>query len=248
MYLVIDQGNSFTKVAVFNGDELTDLETIRNTPMNQLIEGIKAVEHKSMEGKCTHGIFSTVLKDSRETLTYLNSRLELIEMTYRCSLPVLNHYQTPETLGNDRIAAVTGAFGLYPSTDLLVIDAGTCITYDFINAQGEYKGGGISPGIQMRFNALHTLTSKLPLVSLENDIHLIGNSTKGSILSGVINGTFAEVDGIIEHYRQLHPNLKVILTGGDTNYFDRKLKNNIFAVPNLVLMGLKDILLHNVEN
>jgi type III pantothenate kinase len=171
----------------------------------------------------------------------------LLEFNHNTILPINNSYQTPGTLGKDRIAAVVGASSLFPGEDLLIIDAGTCITFDFINAQKEYFGGAISPGINLRFNCLHNFTGNLPLVHPVAETKLIGDSTESSLLSGVINGIREEVDGIINRYKLSFPKLKVVFTGGDIKYFDKYLKNNIFAVENLVLLGLKDILHYNVK-
>jgi len=170
-----------------------------------------------------------------------------LELNNSTSLPINNLYKTIQTLGKDRIAAVTGGANLFPNNDLLIIDAGTCITFDFINANKDYLGGAISPGINLRFKALHNFTGNLPLIDPKADVNLIGDSTESSILSGVINGVREEVDGIIGRYKSSYPNMKVIFTGGDVKYFDKYVKNNIFAVENLVLKGLKAILNYNVK-
>jgi type III pantothenate kinase len=193
-------------------------------------------------------ILSSVRDYSDEIRNLLNSQFHCIELSPAVPLPIKLNYQTVATLGNDRIALAVAAAGLFPGQNVLIIDAGTCITYDFINVNNEYCGGGISPGILMRFKALNTFTSKLPLVSKVNYAGLIGDSTDNSIRSGVINGTIAEVNGIIEQYEHMFSDLKILLTGGDTNYFDKNLKNNIFANSNLVLEGLNMILDCNVGN
>jgi type III pantothenate kinase len=163
-------------------------------------------------------------------------------------LPVRHKYKTFDTLGPDRIACVVAANKLYPGKDVLLVETGSCITFDFIDADGCYHGGGISPGLNMRFRALHTFTDKLPLIEPESAPALIGDSTKTSILSGVINGIKAEVEGIISRYESNYENLTIILSGGNLDYFDKNLKNNIFAVPNIVLTGLNIILEFNDKN
>jgi type III pantothenate kinase len=155
-------------------------------------------------------------------------------------------YATPTTLGVDRIAGVCGAKHMSPKTNVLVIDAGTCITYDFLDRDGNFLGGGISPGLMMRFNAVHNFTARLPLVPLVEIAPLIGDSTETCIQSGVINGLIEELGGIISLYRQKFEGLAVILSGGDARFFENKLKGSIFAVPELVLSGLNSILIHNV--
>ena len=142
---------------------------------------------------------------------------------------------------------MVAASELYPANDVLVIDAGTAITFDFINHKNEYKGGSITAGISLRFKALHTFTGRLPLIEADLPQFLTGRTTQESILSGVINGTCAEIEGMIQKYRQLYPDLVTLITGGDMFYFEKKMKNNIFAVPNLVLYGLNLILDYNFE-
>jgi len=148
-------------------------------------------------------------------------------------------------LGKDRIAAVTGAWSMFPAKNILAIDAGTCITYDLITSNGEYLGGGISPGIRMRFQAMHTFTGKLPLVEPEDFDELIGRSTRESLLSGVYNGVMAEISELIRLYGKKFDDLTVILTGGDHVFLHNKLKISIFAVPELVLLGLNEIFDYN---
>ncbi|HEY5825470.1 MAG TPA: type III pantothenate kinase, partial [Cyclobacteriaceae bacterium] len=158
-----------------------------------------------------------------------------------------NGYATPTTLGVDRIAAVCGALEIYPNGNCLVVDTGTCINYEFIDAKGEYLGGAISPGIHMRLEAMHKFTARLPLVTNNPDAQLIGNSTATCMQSGVTNGVIAEIEGIITRYSHLYPDLGVILSGGDYSLFENKLKPSIFVAPELVLSGLNRILLHNVR-
>ena len=146
----------------------------------------------------------------------------------------------------DRIASACGAFQLFPRENTLSIDAGTCITYEFTDADGNYRGGGISPGLNMRFKAVHTFTAKLPLISAKQNAPLVGNTTETSIQSGVINGLIAEIDGIIDRYQREFGAVRVILCGGDTRFFENQLKASIFASPELVLIGLNSILNYNV--
>jgi type III pantothenate kinase len=160
---------------------------------------------------------------------------------------VVNSYETPETLGKDRLAAVVGANRLMPETDLLVIDAGTAITFDFIDAHGVYHGGNIAPGIEMRAESLHQFTGKLPRVELKGDVLFLGKNTSEAIISGIIYGAAFEIDGYIDRLLLKYPKLCTFLTGGSSIYFDGKLKNPIFADKNLVLTGLNRILQYNVS-
>ena len=157
-------------------------------------------------------------------------------------------YKTPKTLGVDRIALASAAIQKYPKKNVLVIDAGTCITFDFISKDKEYLGGAISPGIQMRYKALHNFTAKLPLLDSGELTSFIGFDTESSIHSGVLNGVCNELDGVINQYSKKFRDLTVVLTGGDTNFLAKQLKSVIFAHPNFVLEGLHTILNYNLAN
>ena len=164
-------------------------------------------------------------------------------------MPFDNQYESPKTLGQDRIAAVAGAQGIAEGKTTLVIDAGTCITYDLLEHGQTYLGGMISPGIEMRLNSLSTFTGKLPKIEFdvnELPIDLIGRNTKDSILSGVVNSVIEELNGNIHRFKTQYPELKVVLTGGHLAVFESYIKFEIFADPNLVLHGLNRILDHNV--
>ena len=244
MKLVIDIGNTLTKLAVFDKDEIISSQTVENVS-KQLLSSLFADFPK-----IDAAIISSVKNLDDWIINYLSNLVKLVVLDHNTQLPYTNKYETQTTLGRDRIAAVAGAIILLPYENTLVIDAGTCITYDVVTAEKIYLGGGISPGIKMRFEAMHTFTGKLPLIEPEQNHHieLIGNTTKDSILSGVQNGVLEEADGIINSYKNQFSGLKVIVTGGNYKYFDKYLKNNIFAAPNLVLIGLKKILDFNEEN
>ena len=175
----------------------------------------------------------------------MQQRYAVFYLNHETKIPFLNKYATPETLGVDRIALISAAAKQYPQQNVLVIDAGTCITYDFLSAENEYLGGAISPGIAMRYKSLHTFTEKLPLLDANNPKILTGNSTTASIHSGVVNGVLYEIDGIISEYRKNYNNLTVILTGGDTHFLRDSIKNDIFANSNFLLEGLNHILEYN---
>ena len=237
--LVIDIGNTLQKLAVFEEKVLTFKETFQK---------LKPAEIKDFIEK--HGPFTGIIQSAvtiypPETEEILARAGKFILLTELTPLPIKNLYQTQKTLGKDRIAAAVGAYTMYPGRNILVIDAGTCITYDFINDQGEYLGGGISPGIRMRFQALHTFTGKLPLIEQQEYDGLIGRNTSDSILSGVNNGVLAEVSGIIRQYQDLCSDTIILITGGDNEFLHKKLKISIFAAPELVLLGLNEILEYN---
>lgn len=238
MKLVIDIGNSFVKIAVFDQDEMIGLQV--KEKINTLhIQNILA-EYNNINA----AILSNVRNSDKQISELLNNQIYFIELSHTTPIPFKNIYQTPATLGKDRIAAVAAASKMFKGENVLVINAGTCITYDLLTSENEYIGGAISPGLIMRYKALHHFTGKLPLVEaqLNNKAELVGTNTDNSIISGVQNAIVFEVDGMIEQYSSLYPNLKVILSGGDYFYFDKFLKSNIFATPNIVLKGLKEIL------
>ncbi len=238
--LVIDQGNTLVKVALFENDELIfvkHLSSINAEEINNLGINSDAI---------STGIISSVADDPSSVTNFFKSIRWLI-LDHNTRLPITNKYATPETLGKDRLAAVVGASAIFPGKDILVIDIGTAITYDFITKNKEYIGGSISPGLTIRYKALHTFTGRLPLIESAVYNDLTGKNTHESILSGIMNGVLFELNGFINEYEQVYPGLEIILTGGDAFYFDKKLKSHIFASPNLVLNGLKLILQHNFE-
>lgn len=170
-----------------------------------------------------------------------------MELTPATPLPIINLYRSPETLGSDRIANACGAATLFPAQNVLVVDAGTCLKFDVVTAQGEYPGGSISPGLKMRFEALHRGTGRLPLLRPAESAPLTGYDTVTSMQAGILNGMCAEMEGIIADYRQRYPGIKVLLTGGDAPFFLNHLKTSIFAAPSITLQGLNAILLHNAD-
>ncbi len=239
MKLILDFGNTLKKVALFKDDELLRLYTFENFDL-EILEKICS-EHPEIKS----AIISSVINYPDEIDTFLKERFYFINLDHTTPIPVTNKYKTPNSLGKDRIAAVVAAASMYPESNVLVIDAGSCITFDFINAEKEYLGGAISPGINLRLKSLNSYTDKLPLLKAEKVDYLIGSNTPESILSGVINGIICEMNGIIGSYKENYEKLTIILGGGDYNYFDKRLKNNIFALPNIVLLGLNVILEFN---
>ncbi len=241
MNLIIDTGNTLTKLALFQDREMVAFSSFKGIDSKNIIQ---FCESNSL---IKNAILSTVKEYPAEIDLYISQHYNTVLFNHTISVPVINKYSTPETLGKDRLAGVVGAKQLMPASDILVIDAGTAITYDFITASGEYCGGAISPGIAMRYKALHTFTDRLPLLDYYDDAQFIGDDTSTCIHSGVLNGAVAEMEGIIQQYRDLYPGLKIILTGGDHNYFDKRLKIKTFAAPYLVLEGLNLILDFNIE-
>ncbi|MDB5030931.1 type III pantothenate kinase [Mucilaginibacter sp.] len=235
--LVIDIGNTFIKIAIFEQDEIVYTEHYKAID-------IKILDNLLIGYHVNKTIISSVKKNSEEWETGLKVKTQLIYFNTGMTTGIHNHYRTPQTLGLDRLAAVIGANYLYPQKNNLVIDGGTCITYDWIDAEGNYFGGSISPGLNMRYNALNHYTSNLPVISAnENFEGNSGKDTQTAITSGVQNGIKFELNGFIESYAKNKQELNIILTGGDSIFFDTLLKNSIFAPyikiePYLVLKGL----------
>lgn len=241
MNLVIDIGNSLTKLAAHNEREVVDIERYEELSIDILDNFIS-------RNKADRCIVSCVGKDRPEVVNYLKKLMPVLEFTSSTPIPIKNCYKTPQTLGVDRLALAVAANALHPNINVLAIDSGTAITYDFVNSNNEYIGGAISPGITTRFKALHHFTSKLPLVELNEYHPLIGSDTQGCILSGVLNGVLHEVDGYINSLKTQYSDVEVVFTGGNSFFFDKKLKNSIFVHPNLLILGLNRILTHNVEH
>lgn len=240
--LIIEQGNSSTKVAIFSNGQLKSSSVFKHFD-------VSVVSSLFEEFDLKQGIFSTVIDVDHTIVSLLKSKLSyFLFLDEKVKLPVNVLYKSLQTLGKDRLAAVVGANYLKPEKDLLVIDAGTAITYEVIEASGTYMGGNISPGMSTRFKALHTFTKKLPLLSEPEQVPFIGADTESAIQAGVVNGIIFEMDGYIDLLRIKYPSLLVFLTGGHSFYFAQKLKNANFADINLVLTGLNRILEYNVEN
>lgn len=238
--LTVDIGNSLVKIAVFNGTDLIFTEHL-STLNNDYIYQIKdTYQVKNL-------IISSVKQEIDIDEKELKQQFNYIRLNHKTVVPIKNEYKSKDTLGLDRLAAVVGAKHIYPTDCVLVIDAGTCITYDVVDRTGTYYGGSISPGIDMRFAAMHHFTSKLPLVEFDNTfIKAYGENSEEAIVSGAINGVAYEAEGFINAQLASQPNTKIILCGGNASFFDSRFKNSIFAhlvlyEPNLVLIGLNTI-------
>jgi len=237
MNYVIDAGNTLIKTAVYNTSGLVIVETHPGWSAEAIISTLN--RHA--------GIRSFLICSTREVPLWLpelmrEKNIRYHELTHLLQLPVKIGYETPETLGKDRIAAVAGAAALFPVTNALVIDAGTALTFDLITEKGFFEGGNISPGMRMRFTALHHQTFSLPEIGPSEEVPLIGRNTREAILAGVVNGLIYEIDNSINSLKNKYNDLQVIMTGGDASYLSRRLKNTIFVEENLVLNGLNAIL------
>ncbi|MCC7301442.1 MAG: type III pantothenate kinase [Bacteroidia bacterium] len=235
--LVVDIGNTRQKMLLYSNGKKRG--TVRTSPPS---------DRKSLR---------KMISTTRPDLVFISSvhrkvpkpggRVTVAAFTSSTPVPLKNKYRTKFTLGSDRLASAVGAAVLFPHKNVLVVDAGTCIKFNFVNKKGEYLGGSISPGIGMRFKALHNFTERLPLVTTRSQHPLTGSTTGASVRSGVINGAVEEVKGMINAYKVKYPGLVVVLTGGDASCFVKSLKMRIFAVPHLILDGLHEIFEFNVQ-
>ena len=240
MNLVVDVGNTLIKLAVFEGKTQVYKKTVLKSDFDKSLDSIQE-DFPAIE----QVVLSVVGAFADKSRAKLEKKYKVFSLSSQIKVPFTSDYSTPETLGLDRIALVSAAASQYPGKEVLVIDVGTCITYDFLNAEGRYKGGAISPGIDMRYIALNSFTEKLPLLDANIPQYLTGNSTQTSIHSGVINGVTFEIDGVISQYKQENRDLTVILTGGNAHFLRDRLKNSIFANSNFLLEGLNFLLEHN---
>lgn len=243
MLLAIDVGNTRIKVAVFEKHTLLFQDVFVKEEARKKIENI----FKKFS-EITESVFSSVGKLDNDVVEMLQKSSKLNIISSETDFPFENKYATPKTLGVDRMVLASGATLQYPNQNRLIIDAGTCITYDFVTAEDVYLGGAISPGFRLRYEALHNYTAKLPLLTLEQPDYFIGNSTSSSIHSGVVNGILNEIEGFINQYRQQYQVLTVILTGGDAEFLAKNIKNTIFANSNFLLESLDAIHHYTIDN
>jgi type III pantothenate kinase len=243
MILTIDVGNTRIKGAVFEGSMLMEAFIFEKSTLEKSIQNI-VIKYK----KVAHLVVSSVSDVEKQSFSGLKEVLNIHFVSHKDPFPFENHYQTPTTLGIDRMVLASGATLQYPSHNRLVIDAGTCVTYDFIDEDNKYLGGAISPGLRLRYESLHNFTAKLPLLTLENPENFIGSSTSESIHSGVVNGLVHEIDGFINQYKEKYLNFIIILTGGDAEFLAKRLKNTIFANSNFLLESLNQTFQYKIHN
>ncbi len=239
MNLAIDFGNTRIKAAVFKNNSIQG-EAVFFSPSellnSQLLAGVK---------NC---IICSVTSFHVGVMEQLSDKMHLLLFKPDTAVPLKNLYKSALTLGSDRLAAATGSYLIYPDEDVLTIDAGTCIKYNFVNRSNEYLGGAISPGVSMRLQAMNHFTQRLPLVEPQSGyFKLTGESTVESLLTGAIVGAACEADAMINRYREKYPSLRVVITGGDAPYLSGQLKNSFFAQQNVLLQGLNAILNYNLE-
>jgi len=241
--LIIDIGNSQTKVAVFDAGEIVQ------TIFTKSLDETQISRLKQLYPGLNQAILSSVAEINEDLLLVLTNEFDFfLQFNHQTPVPIENRYESKQTLGLDRLAAAVGGAYLFPAKDLLIIDAGTAITFDFIDKNNRYLGGNISPGLAMRFKALHHFTRNLPEIAAADQMADIGKTTGEAIRTGVQRGMIFEIDGMIDYADQISPGCYAILTGGDSYFFDKKLKNTIFVKFELTLIGLNEILEYNAKN
>jgi type III pantothenate kinase len=241
MNLILDFGNTYKKIAIVHEKEIIHLVAQHSIDMDDIVAIGKKYRIKN-------AILSSVVSDTEKIEKYLEEKYTFVKLSEQTPLPIKNMYKTKHTLGSDRLACSVAAQNCFPGKNVLTLQLGTCITSDFITSEGIYVGGSISPGMEMRFKALHHFSDRLPLIEYQNIDYLTGKSSEESILSGVINGIIAECNYLITNYKSKYPYLKVIVTGGNLKEFENAIKGEIIAFPNLVISGLDLILYYNVES
>jgi len=238
MNLVIDIGNSSTKLALLDEGRIiiqTRFESLSEQLLKEFIAKRKIDKTIISSGKDIPR-FTAEIAESRSGIVHI--------LSHTSKFPFRIDYLTPETLGTDRIAAVAGGHNSFPGADLLVIDAGTAITFDFLEGS-VYKGGNISPGIDTRFRALHHFTGRLPLITQSREYDFPGSSTAGAIIAGVVSGVIFEINEYIRTFVEKQSNSKVILTGGDGSFLRDKIAGEVNYMPDIVTDGLNFILEYN---
>lgn len=239
--LVLDSGNTCLKAALWKDKIL--LKVFREKSFSDLLQAFRTLKYGLPEAI----LFSSVSTKRVLPRGFLKQNTISITLSHQTRLPIDIRYKTPETLGFDRLANAVGSARMFPGKAVLAIDAGTCLKFDFVSSKGHYQGGSISPGIQMRFDALHHFTAQLPALRYHKKFSYLGTNTSESMVSGVQNGILNEAAAGIEYYQKKYKSLQVILTGGDYRFFAGNLKNHIFVSPNLTLLGLNEILDYNLS-
>ena len=237
--LCLDFGNTRLKLALFEGDVQKEVIVLKEEATDHLKEIIS-------QYKPQRSILSSVINHDESIETVLQDQTAYHRLSHLSKLPFSIPVGKPETMGADRIAIAAASVFLFPQMNILAIGLGTCVTYNFINQQGEFMGGSISPGMEMRFQAMHQFTAKLPLVKAQWNVPLIGYDTATNLQSGVVLGMAKEMDGMIDAYEEKFGNFNALLTGGDTHLFEPHLKNKIFADPHLIFKGLYAISQYNI--
>ncbi|WP_333600496.1 type III pantothenate kinase [Flavobacterium sp.] len=240
MLLAIDVGNTRIKAAVFEANTLLEVIVFAKEELDLKVNFILQ-QYSKIKTIAVASVGNLEKKD----FSAFENKAAIHYITHESKFPFQNLYATPTTLGIDRMVLSAGAVLQFPNQNRLIIDAGTCITYDFVDSTDHYLGGAISPGIRLRYESLHQFTAKLPLLTKSYPDNFIGNSTEESIHSGVVNGIIHEIDGFMEQYKTQYAKFIIILTGGDAEFLAKRLKNTIFANSNFLLESLNQTFQYN---
>ncbi len=240
MNLIIDIGNSQIKTAVFEANTLVFKEIFPHENWEMNLKN-KLESFPKINQMVVSNVGNIENKDFKKVIT----TQKWFEVSKDSKFQFVNLYKTPHTLGIDRMVLASGAVHQFPNKNRLIIDAGTCITYDFVDSEDNYHGGAISPGIQLRYQSLNNYTAKLPLLEIQYPDKIIGDSTEQAIHSGVVNGVLFEMDGLIDDYSSKYENFIIILTGGNAEFLAKRLKNTIFANSNFLLESLNQLFQYN---
>jgi type III pantothenate kinase len=241
MQLCIDIGNSRAKCAIFDGDKLVDY--YREADLS-----FEVLEQWKKQYYVNHSILSTTRNLDKSTYDHLKSITStLLILDHETPIPIKNGYESPISLGRDRLAAAVASQALFPNEPVIFVDCGTCLTYNFVDRSGTYLGGNISPGITMRLQAMNHFTDKLPLVEAAYNDDVFGKNTVKAMQNGAVRAAILEISAFIDSVNKIYGETKVIITGGDSIIFAKHLNFKIFAHPNLVLFGLNKILLFNLK-
>ncbi len=243
MILTVDVGNTRIKAAVFEKDTLLELIVFTETELEKKIQDTLK-KYKNIQ----NFVVSSVGDVQKESFLPFQNQVNIHFVSNKDSFPFENNYSTPHTLGVDRMVLAAGAVLKYPHQARLIIDAGTCVTYDYVDENDVYQGGAISPGLRLRYESLHQYTSGLPLLTLQSPQDITGQSTSESIHSGVVNGLALEIDGFINEYLLKSSKIIIILTGGDSEILAKRLKNTIFANSNFLLESLNETFQYKIKN
>lgn len=251
MILAIDRGNTKDKLAVFDKNEIVFADTVsefNESKVKDILHQFSVSEaiYSSVRSKEANNALETIFQQSGINLYSAKTLFYDIATKFQEDKTLnqnafINNYSSKETLGEDRLVAVFGAWAMFKKS-VLVIDAGTCITYDYLDENSIYQGGAIAPGFMIKYNALHNFTANLPLISRIDKVSLCGKTTQDCIASGVVNGTLSEIENIIEKYHKENSEIKVVLTGGDAEFISKNLSHTTEYIPDLLLYGLKNIL------
>lgn len=236
--LCIDVGNTRTKVNIFEGDEVIFSWISNSLEAATITRFIKSYQIKVC-GICQSGLAPN------SAVNTISSQIKVLHLDHTTKIPVNNLYKTPSTLGKDRLAAAIAVSTVFPDQNVIIVNAGTCITFDFIDSKKNYHGGNISPGINMRLQAMNKFTSRLPLVQARFNDDILGKSTEEALQNGAVKGAIFEFESFIHYVQDQYGDAKIIVSGGDSQYFENQSKFPIFAVPNLVLVGLNETLKFN---